>query len=159
MALADGLGHGQEANAAAVAVMERLAAMQPTSLPELFSDCDRALLGQLLENVVKNGVEAQPSGGFLQAGIHRKGAGITITIASGGFTLAAGESGQIFEPYFTTKTQGTGLGLAISRKIVEAHGGTIQARPDLAQQSLTLIIELPTGDGETTLEIEGRRVA
>ena len=40
--------------------------------------------------------------------------------------------GQVFDPYVTTKARGTGLGLAIVRKIVEEHGGYVEAdnRPD-----------------------------
>ncbi|EXJ13913.1 SpoIIE family protein phosphatase [Imhoffiella purpurea] len=45
MALADGLGHGPEAHAAAVTLIERLAVMRPADLTELFADCDRALIG------------------------------------------------------------------------------------------------------------------
>jgi nitrogen fixation/metabolism regulation signal transduction histidine kinase len=40
----------------------------------------------------------------------------------------AGDPGKIFTPFLTTKTKGTGLGLAIAHKIVEAHGGTIEAK-------------------------------
>jgi len=104
---------------------------------------DRGLLGQVFENVVKNAVEAQAKGGFCRISVKRKGDGIAVAVQSGGFTLTEEESANIFEPYFTTKTQGTGLGLAISRKIVEAHGGTITAAPDTVGQSLTLVIELP----------------
>jgi len=114
---------------------------------------DRGLLGQVFENVVKNAVEAQPRGGFCHIRITPKGDSIAVAVQSGGFTLTEEESGNIFEPYFTTKTQGTGLGLAISRKIVEAHGGTISAAPDPAEQSLTLEIVLPvqqTGTNRAT---------
>ncbi len=104
---------------------------------------DSRLLGQLFENVIKNAIEAQPGGGFCHVTVQRTGNGLTIEITNGGFRLSHKESGNIFEPYFTSKTQGTGLGLAISRKIVEAHGGTITALPDVQSQQLTLVIELP----------------
>ena len=35
---------------------------------------------------------------------------------------------KIFSPFYTSKSSGTGLGLAISKKLVDAHGGSIEAQ-------------------------------
>jgi signal transduction histidine kinase len=40
--------------------------------------------------------------------------------------IDAAARARLFEPYFSTKSSGTGLGLAIVRRVVEAHGGTIE---------------------------------
>ncbi|MFV0438047.1 MAG: sensor histidine kinase [Desulfopila sp.] len=101
------------------------------------------LLGQLLENIVKNAVEAQPQGGFCHILLGGDPAWVKVEVSSGGFFLTAEASDNLFAPYFTTKTQGTGLGLAISRKIVEAHGGTVVAKPDTRAKTLTLTVVLP----------------
>ncbi|MEM8994190.1 MAG: ATP-binding protein, partial [Acidobacteriota bacterium] len=53
---------------------------------------------------------------------------------------------RIFEPYFSTYESGTGLGLAITRRIVEEHGGTIEAR-NRPGGGLAVIIRIPrTGE-------------
>jgi nitrogen fixation/metabolism regulation signal transduction histidine kinase len=50
-----------------------------------------------------------------------------ITVADNGPGFANEIIGQVFDPYVTSKTKGTGLGLAIVKKIVEEHGGWIEA--------------------------------
>ena len=50
-----------------------------------------------------------------------------ITVEDNGPGFQRELIGQVFDPYVTTKTKGTGLGLAIVRKIVEEHGGHIEA--------------------------------
>ena len=49
---------------------------------------------------------------------------------------------RLFEPYVTTKAKGSGLGLAIVKKIVEEHGGTIQAEND-STKGARIQIRLP----------------
>jgi two-component system, NtrC family, sensor histidine kinase HydH len=91
---------------------------------------DRALLGQLLENVIKNGIEAQPAGGFLRLSLGQSGDYCEFNIVNAGCGLTGDDIDHIFEPYFTTKGKGTGLGLAISRKIALAHSGQCFCRVD-----------------------------
>ncbi len=106
---------------------------------------DRVLLGQLFENLLKNGVEAQGSGGFLSVSMScaRKKGYCQVTICNGGFFLNREESRLLFEPYFTSKSKGTGLGLVISARIVKAHGGTLDWEADFREQTICFVLSLP----------------
>jgi nitrogen-specific signal transduction histidine kinase len=50
---------------------------------------------------------------------------LEIEIADTGCGISKNYQDQIFEPYFTTKSNGNGMGLALARKIVSDHSGTI----------------------------------
>jgi C4-dicarboxylate-specific signal transduction histidine kinase len=52
---------------------------------------------------------------------------ICVSVRDAGPGFPDGLAVQLFEPFFSTKTEGTGMGLAIARSIVEAHGGTLSA--------------------------------
>ena len=104
---------------------------------------DKALLGELFENVIKNGIEAQPDGGFLQISLGGSAGRCEVTMVNAGCTLRADEARHIFEPYFTRKSKGTGLGLPISKKIVEAHAGACSSRVDYDNGLFYLFITLP----------------
>jgi len=89
---------------------------------------DPELLGQVLENLIKNAVEAQPNGGVIHVAIEKTGRETCLSVKNNGFLFKPEEANRILDPYFTTKTDGTGLGLTISRKIVEAHEGHMSVR-------------------------------
>lgn len=111
-------------------------------------EADPGRLRQLLHNLIKNAVEAcsENEGGnlyvtsrqFVQSG-HRY-VELSFQDDGPGFPLEPGT--DIFEPYVTTKAKGTGLGLAIVKKIVEEHGGTIQAETPL-EGGARIMIWLP----------------
>lgn len=52
--------------------------------------------------------------------------------------------GNLFQPYFSTKTKGTGLGLAISRRIAEDHGGEARYAPTPTGSCFSLVMPLFT---------------
>ena len=65
-----------------------------------------------------------------------------ITVEDNGPGFQRELIGQVFDPYVTTKAKGTGLGLAIVRKIVEEHGGHIEAE-NRAEGGARVRIDLP----------------
>ncbi|MDR2550290.1 MAG: hypothetical protein LBD10_08855 [Desulfobulbus sp.] len=104
---------------------------------------DPDLIAELLENLLKNGIEAQPQGGFLRFDLQRAAGGRELTVTSGGMLPSDDQLERMGEPYFTTKTRGTGLGLALCRRIAEAHGGGLHIAADRPRSRLTVRVLLP----------------
>ena len=102
---------------------------------------DPILMGQALENVCKNAIEAQPKGGFFKITIQGDGSDCNISFANSGFKLNPQEANKITDPWFTTKTRGTGLGLALVERIIKAHNGRFIVaciEPEILKQNIFL---------------------
>jgi len=94
---------------------------------------DRNRVRQILNNLVTNSMEAlegRPNA-VVEIATHLESQGeaqfAAIVVTDNGPGFDRNLMGQIFEPYVTSKSKGTGLGLAIVKKIVEEHGGRIEA--------------------------------
>jgi nitrogen fixation/metabolism regulation signal transduction histidine kinase len=115
---------------------------------------DQGRLRQLLHNLLTNAVEAlegRPGGDILvstRAALHDDEAVIAITVEDNGPGFQRELIGQAFDPYVTTKAKGTGLGLAIVRKIVEEHGGHVEAE-NRPEGGACIRIELPLSESKT----------
>jgi signal transduction histidine kinase len=90
---------------------------------------DRVQLQQVLMNLMLNGIEAMrdTTGELTIKSQVAEGGQLLTSVIDTGAGLPAGDAEQIFNAFFTTKSQGTGLGLAITRSIVESHGGRVWA--------------------------------
>jgi signal transduction histidine kinase len=86
---------------------------------------DRDLLRRAVLNLVKNGMDATPRGGWVLVATRLDGGWVEVMVADTGSGIDERHAPQLFEPFFTTKPRGTGLGLAIARQIAEEHGGTL----------------------------------
>ena len=93
---------------------------------------DRALMSQVMVNLLKNATEA-----LLAQTCARKitirstidaEERIQIEITNNGSAIPAEVAENIFTPFFTTKTDGSGIGLAVSRQIIRLHGGSLRLK-------------------------------
>jgi PAS domain S-box-containing protein len=87
---------------------------------------DAARLRQVLQNLVRNALEAMPSGGRLAVRVQRAHRAVEIEVSDTGVGFA--DETPVFDAFFTTKSKGTGLGLSIVHGIVTDHGGTVRVR-------------------------------
>ena len=83
------------------------------------------LLGNALDSLEQSDV-SQPRID-VQLGENLAGTEIWVRIVDNGPGIDPAALPQVFSPFYTSKADGTGLGLAISKKVVDAHGGTIEA--------------------------------
>jgi signal transduction histidine kinase/CheY-like chemotaxis protein len=109
-------------------------------------NADRGQLGQVIQNLAINSVQAMPDGGLLKISADNKvfdestengslapGRYVHFTFADSGTGIAADNLSKIFDPYFTTKKQGSGLGLATVYSIVKKHQGLIEVESQLGR--------------------------
>lgn len=90
---------------------------------------DRRLLRRGLRNIVENALRAMGGSGELEVHLEvDERSAPLVRVLDQGPGVRPDHLARIFEPYFSTSEGGTGLGLAITRRIVEEHGGTIEAR-------------------------------
>jgi len=103
-------------------------------LPEL--DLDVNQIEHAILNILLNAAGAMPDGGTLKLKTalygSNGGEGILIEITDMGTGISSEHLPHIFAPFFTTKPDGTGLGLPIVKRIVKAHGGSVEisSEPD-----------------------------
>ena len=100
-------------------------------------EMDSGQIGQVIQNLVLNAVQAMPEGGQLEikasnltlnsnekAGLN-PGNYIQLIVSDTGSGIEPAYLSRIFDPYFTTKSKGNGLGLAVCYSIIKQHGGLI----------------------------------
>ncbi len=96
------------------------------NLPQL--EADSSQLQQIVLNIFLNAIESMTDGGrvTVSTSLHDEES-LELRISDTGKGISETDLANIFQPFYTTKTKGTGLGLAICKRIVEEHGGTIEA--------------------------------
>ncbi|MFX3623516.1 MAG: PAS domain S-box protein [Ectobacillus sp.] len=105
-------------------------------------ECDEDRLKQVFLNLIKNGIEAMPSGGDIFVRMEVKDRNVQISIQDTGVGIPEEKLKKIGEPFYTTKKNGNGLGLMVSFKIIESHNGKVYIESEL-NKGTTFNIILP----------------
>ena len=127
-------------------------------------DHDPNQINQVLLNLLLNAIQAMENPtptsanaalvgnpgkpGAIYVTLRRDKERVVITVADQGKGIAPEHLPSIFRPFFTTKGHGTGLGLSLARRIVEAHGGTINVRSEVGKGT-QFTIHLPIAHEST----------
>jgi len=100
---------------------------------------------QVVLNLVANSLEAMEPGGTLRIDILQQVDQVVLTFQDDGCGMTDEVIEHLFEPFFTRRKdgKGTGLGMAISHRIINDHGGTIEATSDGPNRGSTFGIYLP----------------
>jgi two-component system NtrC family sensor kinase len=111
----------------------------------LMVNMDHNEIKQVFINIVNNAIQAMPLGGELSVRAYSASEDVAVVeISDTGVGIASEHMNRIFEPFYSTKNNGdgTGLGLSISYRIIQNHGGKIEAVSTLAKGT-TFRIFLP----------------
>jgi PAS domain S-box-containing protein len=121
------------------------------NLPKVMADSVQ--VQQVMMNLIMNSIDAMKDVDRPRELTIRSQNGenqqLVISVTDGGVGLPSQQREQIFNAFFTTKSDGIGMGLRISRSIVESHGGRLWATDNSPQGAtfyFTLPIKIPNGD-------------
>ncbi len=106
----------------------------PDKLPPVNIDSHR--ISQVLRNLLENGVAHTAKGGSITVAVKQQGNWVEVSVTDTGEGIPAEDLSNIFERFYRVDksraraTGGSGLGLTIAKRLVEAHGGKIEAQSE-----------------------------
>lgn len=95
---------------------------------EIMVKCEPDKIKQVLINIIKNSIEAMPTGGMISITLKKENNFINLSVSDEGIGIPEDRLAKVGEPFFSTKEKGTGLGMMICNKIIKNHGGNLQIK-------------------------------
>ncbi|HYY41653.1 MAG TPA: ATP-binding protein, partial [Pyrinomonadaceae bacterium] len=111
----------------------------------VLAELDESAITSALINLMLNAIQSMaPNGGRLSV-TTSAGDGVTrLTIADTGCGMTPQQVENMFEPFYTTKTNGLGLGMSYTKKVIEQHHGSIRVH-SCPGAGTEILLELPAG--------------
>ena len=112
-------------------------------------DADPARLAQVISNLLNNAAKYTEPGGHIALTAERRGGDLVLTVRDTGVGISAEMLPGIFEMFAQVDRSlersqgGLGIGLTLVRRLVEMHGGTIEARSEGIGRGSEFVVRLP----------------
>jgi PAS domain S-box-containing protein len=109
---------------------------------------DAVRLGQVLSNLLNNAAKYTADGGRIELTVEHRDAQVTVTVADNGYGLSAEMLERVFDIFSQFESRdhtqrGLGIGLTLVKRLVEMHGGDVEARSAGRGQGCAFIVRLP----------------
>ena len=135
------------------------------TLPEepLFVEGDVARLTQVFGNILHNAAKYSPQGGVIWVAVERDGQRAVARMRDNGPGIPPHMLSQIFEIFKQVDQTldrahgGLGIGLTLVKRLVELHGGTIEAKSEGPGRGSEFIVALPALDRQSAAKKDGQR--
>ncbi|HZQ60719.1 MAG TPA: ATP-binding protein [Casimicrobiaceae bacterium] len=115
----------------------------------VYLDADPTRLAQVFSNLLNNAAKYTDPGGRIALSAVREGDKVVITVTDNGIGIAPGMQHAIFDMFtqvdhsLERSHAGLGVGLTLARRLVELHGGTIEAKSDGLNRGSQFQVSLP----------------
>ncbi|APG65360.1 two-component sensor histidine kinase [Tenacibaculum todarodis] len=109
----------------------------------IFANLNSELYSWVIENLIKNAIDAMLGKGSLSVQIEETNKHVKILVSDTGKGIPKSQQKQIFKPGFTTKKRGWGLGLSLSKRIInDYHKGKIVVKKSEIGKGTTFEVQL-----------------
>jgi PAS domain S-box-containing protein len=118
-------------------------------------DADLTRLAQVFSNLLNNSAKYMDRGGHIRLTAERRGSDVVVSVKDTGIGIAADHLPRIFEMFSQVECSlersqgGLGIGLTLVKRLVEMHGGVIDARSDGLGTGAEFAVRLPVVVGAT----------
>ena len=120
----------------------------PAESGEAIVQADAPLMAWVVENLIKNAVDAMNGRGWIGLHLLREGETVILDVTDTGKGIERKRYTQVFRPGYTTKSRGWGLGLSLCKRIVEEyHRGKIFVHQSVVGKGTTFRVVLRCAEG------------
>jgi len=119
----------------------------PKKDPSLYVQMNQHLFDWVVENLIRNSLDAMGGKGKISATIYQEDNYVCIDLSDTGKGIPTNKQKTVFKPGYSTKQRGWGLGLSLAKRIIENyHKGKIFVKKSVEGEGTTFTIKLPKSE-------------